>query len=153
GHSGETLAAGLELLQQLVVIAGHGQVVGRQHVHVGRGVPALGDIAGGVPVPVPLGDGVVALGHVRRGVDGDEVGRIVGEAPSLLAAPVLRAGVPGVAEGDDVVDLHVLAQVPLDRGPRVRVMQDPVGGLAVGPILVGDLHTVTAHDLVTGVAA
>src|SRR5699024_11245162 len=55
GHSGETLAAGLELLQQLVVIAGHGQVVGRQHVHVGRGVPALGDIAGGVPVPVPLG--------------------------------------------------------------------------------------------------
>src|SRR5699024_1032385 len=49
GHSGETLAAGLELLQQLVVIAGHGQVVGRQHVHVGRGVPALGDIAGGVP--------------------------------------------------------------------------------------------------------
>src|SRR5699024_10009576 len=55
GRSGEALAVGLELLQQLVVIAGDRKVVGGEHVHVLGGVPALGGLAGGVPVGVPLG--------------------------------------------------------------------------------------------------
>src|SRR5699024_3414466 len=87
------------------------------------------------------------------GVDGHEVVRVVGERLTLFSTPVLRAGVPGVAEGDDVVDLDGLAQAPLDHASRVRVMQDPVGHIAVGPVLVGDLGRVAIQDLVAQVAA
>ena len=91
------------------------------------------DLVGDVGAPEGLvrrqpGGGVaVALLLVRRPVDGEEVDRVVGEVDPLRLRQPLRTGLPGVAEGDDVVDLHGGARAgaadEVDRIPGVRIVQ------------------------------
>ena len=49
----------------------------------------------------------VAFGTVGRAVGSHEVQRVTGEILALIGAKLLCALLPGVTEGDDVVDLDV----------------------------------------------
>src|SRR5690625_6276574 len=102
---------------------------------------------------VPRRDRVLALSLFRWRVVGHEIVRIVGKRLPLLRAPPLRAGVPGIAEGDDVIDLDGLAQVPFDRVSGVRVMKDPVGHVASGPVLECDLQQVALNEIISPISA
>lgn len=53
----------------------------------------------------PRGGVVVAFLHVCYAVDGEEVEGVVVEGAALLRGELLSAFLPGVAEGDDVVDV------------------------------------------------
>ena len=73
-------------------------------------------------------------------------------------AQLLRPGLPGVAEGDDMVDLDgcacALAPGEGDDCVRVGVVQHPAGhGAAVGAGLDDDVGKVSAQDVVSGITA
>jgi len=97
----------------------------------------------------------VALLIVRRAACGEQVEGIVGERRPLLRRERLRALLPRVAEGDDMVDLHQLrSALAADEGDRragVRIVErargDPAAAVTNG---VGELNT---EDVVAGVAS
>jgi hypothetical protein len=104
----------------------------------------------------PGGGVAVALLPVRRVVDGQQVERVVGEGGAPGLVPAERAGLPAVAERDDVVDVDAAAITLLERDGLcgVRVDQgaaDHHAVLGARPELL--LRQVAGQYVVAGVAA
>ncbi|WJY98729.1 hypothetical protein CHAN_00425 [Corynebacterium hansenii] len=100
----------------------------------------------------------VALALVRRPVDGHQVQRVIGERPPRVAVEPLRALLPGVGHGHDVVDLHRARRprpsLERDRRAGERIVQGPGQRHAVVGVRL-DLHVdqVAPQDVVARVAA
>src|SRR5690606_14497962 len=141
-----------------------------QHAFHGVGLGGLdpqvvlvlhGDLPGHVLAAVVLerrepGGGVaVALLPVQAGLDGEQVQRVVGELAAGLLVPARSAGLPGVGERDDVIDVdRAVLAIEVDGVAAVRGVEGAaLDDAAVRPALEGDRGEVAAQNVVSGVAA
>ncbi len=113
----------------------------------------------------PGGGVAVALGAIGRGVNGQQIQRVVGERHAALLAPLLRALLPRVRQGDDVVDVDLVGAATLERDPCRRVgvvelsrphsalVQEPLGSEVAVEHPVAGLATADRLPAVTVLSA
>ena len=87
-----------------------------------------------------------------------QIKRIIGEVGAREQIQLLRAGLPGIGQCDDVIDLNVRRRsrtaLELDGGAGVGVIEDPAENRAtIGSWLEDHIDEISAQDVIAGVTS